>query len=181
MNIIHKTAIIYDNVELGDGNTIGAYCVIGSPAQVRGNKVKGKVIIGNNNLITNHVTIDASKRFNATVIGNNIMIMSHVHIGGDCRISDNCNISSSVTMGGGCIVKNNTFLGMGSILHQRSYVGSYVMVGAGCFVKGIIQDYLKICGVPYRIIGINTLGLKRAGFTEKEINEIRLSHKNSTT
>ena len=58
-NFVHPTAIIYPNVEMGDNNYIGPYCVIGAPAESRGNwGAQGKVIIGNNNRFTGLVTID---------------------------------------------------------------------------------------------------------------------------
>ncbi len=50
-----------ENVTLGDNNYIGAYCIIGDPAEHKKywGKQKGNVIIGDNNIITGLVTIDA--------------------------------------------------------------------------------------------------------------------------
>ena len=59
-NEVHKTAIINSNVIIGTGNRIGAYTVIGSNGEIRGkdqNSFSGKVLIGNNNVISEHVTI----------------------------------------------------------------------------------------------------------------------------
>ena len=100
-NFIHPTAIIGDNVILGDNNYIGAYCIIGDQAEHKKYwlQPKGKVIIGNGNMITGLVTIDAGTE-DITTIGNNCFIMKHAHIGHDCQIKDNVTISCGAKIGG---------------------------------------------------------------------------------
>ncbi len=155
-NIIHPTAIIGDNVVLGDNNYIGAYCIIGDPAEHKKywDKTKGKVVIGNNNIITGLVTIDAGTESN-TYIGNDCFIMKHAHIGHDCIIDNNVTISCGAKIGGHSIINDKCNIGLNAVLHQFSVVLEGCMIGASAFFKGESEQYTKYAGVPARKLGEN--------------------------
>lgn len=155
-NFIHPTAIIGDNVILGDNNYIGAFCIIGDKAEHKkywGNG-KGKVFIGNNNIITGLVTIDAGTE-EPTVIDNNCFIMKHAHIGHDCYIFDNVTISCGAKIGGHSIIKEYSNIGLNAVLHQFTTIERGCMIGASAFIKGATEEFSKYAGVPARKIGIN--------------------------
>jgi UDP-N-acetylglucosamine acyltransferase len=179
-NFIHPTAIIGDNVILGDNNYIGAYCIIGDPAEhkkfweveeygtitfektdyrtlkkLTKKRIKcGNVIIGDNNIITGLVTIDAGTK-DITTIGNNCFIMKHAHIGHDCILLDNVTISCGAKIGGHSIVKEYSNIGLNAVLHQFTTIERGCMVGASAFIKGETEEFTKYAGVPARKIGIN--------------------------
>jgi UDP-N-acetylglucosamine acyltransferase len=155
-NFIHPTAIIGDNVTLGDNNYIGAYCIIGEPAEHKKfwDKTKGKVVIGNNNIITGLVTIDAGTETN-TYIGNDCFIMKHAHIGHDCIIDNKVTISCGAKIGGHSIINDNCNIGLNAVLHQWSVVLEGCMIGASAFFKGESEQYTKYAGVPARKLGEN--------------------------
>jgi UDP-N-acetylglucosamine acyltransferase len=155
-NYIHSTAIIGDNVILGDNNYIGAYCIIGDKAEHKkywGNG-KGKVFIGNNNIITGLVTIDAGTE-EPTVIENDCFIMKHAHIGHDCHIMNNVTISCGAKIGGHSIILDNSNIGLNAVLHQFSEISEGCMIGASAFFKGQSEPYTKYAGVPARKLGEN--------------------------
>jgi UDP-N-acetylglucosamine acyltransferase len=156
MNNIHPTAIIYPNVIIGEGNTIGAYCIIGSPAEWKGKEGSGNVIIGNNNTITGLVTIDSGVN-NATQIGDNCYIMKHAHIGHDAIISDNVTLSCGAKIGGHTIIAKNCNIGLNAVIHQKVIVPEGCMIGASAFVgkKSILKPFYKYAGVPVRELGEN--------------------------
>jgi UDP-N-acetylglucosamine acyltransferase len=155
-NIIHPTAIIGKNVILGDNNYIGAYCIIGDPAEHKKHwdEEKGKVYIGNNNIITGLVTIDAGTK-DITFIGNNCFIMKHAHIGHDCLIKDNVTISCGAKIGGHSIIKNNSNIGLNAVLHQFSIIEQGCMIGASAFFKGQTKEFSKYAGVPAKYLSPN--------------------------
>jgi len=109
-NEVHITAIINDNVIMGTGNRIGAYTVIGANGEMRNvdqNSFEGKIVIGNNNVISEHVTIQVPYNKDAiTKIGNNNIIMAHSHIGHDGIVGDNTEICTTSIIGGYATVKN---------------------------------------------------------------------------
>jgi UDP-N-acetylglucosamine acyltransferase len=157
-NFIHPTAIIGDNVILGDNNYIGAYCIIGDPAEHKKYwlQPKGKVIIGNGNMITGLVTIDAGTS-KVTTIGDNCFIMKHSYIAHDCIIHSNVTISSGVKIGGHCIVKEYSNLGMNAVLHQFAIIEQGCMIGASAFFKGTTEEFSKYAGVPAKYLSPNII------------------------
>lgn len=155
-NKIHPTAIIGDNVILGDNNVIGPYCVIGEMAEHKRCKELGKVIIGNNNVITGLVTIDAGTEF-VTNIGDNCYIMKHSHIGHDANIGNDVTISCGAKIGGHCIIEDKVNIGLNAVIHQRVTIPERCMIGASGFVgkKSILRAGYKYAGVPVKELGHN--------------------------
>jgi UDP-N-acetylglucosamine acyltransferase len=155
-NNIHPTAIIGDNVEIGDNNIIGAYCIIGTMAEHRKCKHLGKVKIGNGNTITGLVTIDAGTEF-ATTIGDNCYIMKHAHIGHDAIIGNDVTISCGAKVGGHSILEDKVNLGLNAVIHQKITVPKRCMIGASAFVgkKSQLRAGYKYAGVPVKELGLN--------------------------
>jgi UDP-N-acetylglucosamine acyltransferase len=155
-NIIHPTAVIGDNVILGDNNFIGPYCVIGEKAEHKKywDQPIGKVIIGNNNIITGLVTIDAGTETD-TMIENDCFIMKHAHIGHDCKILSRVTISCGAKIGGHSIIGESSNIGLNAVLHQFSVIRKGCMIGASAFFKGESEVETKYAGVPARKLGLN--------------------------
>jgi acyl-[acyl carrier protein]--UDP-N-acetylglucosamine O-acyltransferase len=150
-NYIHRTAIIYDNVRLGTNNWIGAYCVIGSNGEIRGkdqNAFKGNVVIGDNNVISEHVTIQRPFEFVSTYIGDNNIIMAHSHIGHDVKILNDCEICTGVIIGGYTVIESGVKIKLGSTLRNRLKVGSNALIGLGSVVVKDVEKDTIVYGVP---------------------------------
>jgi len=148
-NWIHRTAIVNDNVQLGNGNRIGAYSVIGSFGEIRGMKpedFKGKVVIGDNNVISELVTIQTPVD-GVTRIGSNNIITAHSHIGHDAEIGDWCEVCISC-VGGYAKVKDFARIKMWSVIRNRKTVGSRAIVGMGSVVVSDIPDEAVVFGNP---------------------------------
>ena len=148
-NEIHHTAIINDNVKLGRGNRIGAYTVIGSFGEVRGMKpedFKGSVEIGDNNIISELVTIQTPVD-GVTKIGNNNIITAHTHIGHDVQLGDDCEVCISC-LGGYAKIGNGTRIKMWSVIRNRITIGERVTVGMGSVVVSDVPDDSVIFGNP---------------------------------
>jgi len=162
MNIIHPTAIIGSNVELGDGNIIGPYCVIGGPYWL-GNKdlCNGKVYIGNNNTIVNAVIILSPFRTKETRIGNYNDIYSQCFIGHDAQLGNHIIMTAACRLAGVVTIEDYVNLGIGAKIHQRKVIGEGAMLGMGCVVTMDILPYDKVVGVPARSIGLNEVCMDR--------------------
>lgn len=128
--MIHPTAIIYPNVKIGNNVTIGAYCIIGAPAEDKKNWNTSNytVVIEDDAIITGHVTIDAGT-FRDTKIGKGCFIMKGVHIGHDCVLKENCTLSPHVVIGGRCNIGESVNMGMCSVVHQRKDIPKGCMIG----------------------------------------------------
>ena len=175
-NHIHPTAIIGNNVRLGKGNKIGAYvviqgktwigdnnvfepfCSIGNEPEHKdffGKKNKG-TFIGNNNVFREYVTINAGC-FVPTQLGDNIIMLRGSHVGHDSEINNDCTISCNVLIGGHSLLGIGVNMGLGSICHQYSKIGSYAMIGMGSIVtkKVNVQCFGTYVGNPAKYIKEN--------------------------
>jgi len=150
-NHIHPTAVIYPNVKLGIGNWIGAYTVIGSNGEIRGKNAKefqGGVIIGDNNVISEHVTIQRPFDARTTYIGDNNIIMAHSHIGHDAKIMNDCEICTGVIIGGYTVVESGVKVKLGSTIRNRLKIGSNSLIGLGSSVVKDVEKDSIVYGNP---------------------------------
>ena len=149
-NKIHPTAIIYDNVEMGMNNTIGAYAVIGGDGEIRDTigEYKGRVVIGDNNIISEHVTIQRPYEKSQTIIGNNNYIMVHAHVSHDVVIGDNTEICGGSMLLGYCKIEDNARLKVGCIVRNRITVGKNSIVGMGSVVVKSVEQNTTVVGNP---------------------------------
>ena len=154
-NKVHITAIVHDNVIIGNGNIIGPYTVIGSNGEIRGKDpdgFKGTIIIGNNNVISEHVTIQ--RPFDAecsTVLGDNNIVMAHSHFGHDVHVGSNTEICTSTVIGGYVTVKDGAKLKIGCFIRNRITIGENAIVGMGAVVTKDVEDNRVVYGNPARV------------------------------
>lgn len=156
--MIHPTAVIYPNVKLGRNVEIGAYCIIGAPAEDKKHWENNNhtVEIGDNTIITGHVTIDAGTVEN-TKIGSNCFIMKGVHIGHDAQIGDNVTLSPHVVIGGHCHILDYVNMGIASVVHQRCVIPPNCMIGMNATItkKTACKEKGVYIGTPARWIREN--------------------------
>lgn len=153
MNNIHETAVIYPGVTIGHNVTIGAFCIIGAPAESKrheGEEGFG-VVIGNNVTIHGHATIDAGSQ-RPTIIDDGAYIMKTVHIGHDAIIHKNVTISPHVVVGGFVEIHEETNIGMNATIHQRVTIPSKCMVGMSTVItkKTQLEPNTVLVGNPAR-------------------------------
>lgn len=182
-SIIGKEVVINNNTEIGahvvvdDYTSIGENCkiytgaVLGSKSQdLKADGEKSFLIIGDNNIIREYVTINRSSNKNdKTLIGNNNSFLTYSHIGHDCLIGNNNVFSNSVNIGGYCIFED--FIVVGGIVgvHQFVKVGSHAMIGGMSRVTQDVPPYFVTVGNPVEVEGVNILGLKRSYFELENI------------
>ena len=181
-NFVHNTAIIdWKNLEIGKNNTIGPYVIIGGEAQHPKKKSFGKIIIGNNNNISQFVSINRPTKFRKkTIIGNNNYIMSNSVIDHDCILENYITMSSNVLLGGNVYIMNGSQLGMKTIIHQNQLIGSYTMIGMGSIItkrKKIIPGYIFF-GKPVKKVKKNLIGLKRNNISSSKLKKENDRYKN---
>jgi UDP-N-acetylglucosamine acyltransferase len=156
---VHTTAVLGENVTIGEGSYIGPLCVIGFPPEWRGKEHNDAgVIIGPRTRITGLVTIDSGV-IAATTIGEGCYIMKHAHIGHDAAIGNDVTISCGAKIGGHTVIQDFVNLGLNACIHQKLTIPLGVIIGMGAVVtkKTELVPYTKLAGVPARIIGENKL------------------------
>ncbi len=179
--VIGEGTRIGSNVTILEGARIGKNCTIHSGAVISGVpqdlKFKGEdtvAIIGDNTVIRECVTINrgtASK--GKTVVGSNCLIMAYCHVAHDCTLGDNVIMSNSVQVAGEVVIDDNAVIGGGALIHQFTHIGAHVMLQGGSLVNKDIPPFIKAGRLPVSYAGINSIGLRRRGFTNEQISEIQ--------
>lgn len=184
---IHKDVVIGEgtwigsNVTIMDGARIGKNCKIFPGAVISGEpqdlKFEGEITtaeIGDNTTIRECVTINrgTKDRFK-TVIGKNCLIQAYSHIAHDCIVGDNCIFSNSSTLAGHITVGDYVVLAGLVAVHQFCHIGSHAFVTGGTLVRKDVPPFIKAAREPIAYAGVNSVGLRRRGYTTEQITEVQ--------
>jgi len=180
----HKTmleshVVIEGEVKIGAGNFIGHGAIIGVPPQdvSFSPERKTKVEIGDDNIIREYCTIHrGSPDGSMTKIGDKNFLMAGAHIGHNCLIGTNVVIANNCLLAGHVRVDDGAFLGGGSTFHQFMHIGRLVMVqGSSAFGKDLPP--FVVAAERNSIFGLNIVGMRRAGLSANDRNEIKEAFK----
>jgi UDP-N-acetylglucosamine acyltransferase len=179
--IIGKGTTVGSNVTILSGTRIGENCkifpgaVIGAvPQDLKFEGEDTTVEIGNNTTIREFVTINrGTKASYKTVVGDNCLIMAYAHIAHDCVIGNHCILANAATLAGHIIIDDYAIIGGLSAIHQFVKVGAHTMISGGSLIRKDVPPYVKAAREPLCFVGINSIGLRRRGFTNEKINEIQ--------
>jgi len=172
---------IGSNVTIMEGARIGKNCRIfpgavisAIPQDLKFEGEKSLTIIGDNCTIRECATINrGTSASGKTIVGNNCLIMAYAHIAHDCVIGDNCVIVNSVALGGHVTIGDYAIIGGLSAIHQFVSVGKHAMVSGGSLVRKDVPPYIKAAREPLSFVGINSIGLRRRGFSDDKIKDIQ--------
>lgn len=177
--ILQSHVVIEGHVIIGSNNFIGHGAVIGGVPQDLSfsPERKTRIDIGNDNVIREYCTVHrGSADGSTTKIGNKNFLMAGAHVGHNCEIGNEIIIANNCLLAGHVIVHDQAFLGGGSTFHQFMRVGRLVMVqGSSAFGKDLPP--FTMAAERNAVFGLNIVGLRRAGFTANERDEIREAFK----
>jgi len=189
---IDPFSVIHPNVEIGEGTWIGSNVTImegarigkncrifpgaviaAIPQDLKFNNEATTVEVGDNTTIREFVTINrGSKDRWVTKVGNNCLIMAYSHIAHDCKVGNNCIMSNNTQMAGHVTVGDFAILGGMCAIHQFVQIGQHAFVSGGSLVSKDVPPYIKAGRTPLSYAGVNSIGLKRRGFSLDSINQI---------
>ncbi len=191
--VIEPFVTIHKDVVIGEGTWIGSNATIMNGARIGKNcrifpgavisaipqdlKFGGEetvAIIGDNTTIRECVTINrGTSDRKETRIGNNALLMAYTHVAHDCIVGNNCILANAVQLAGHITVEDFTIIGGMSAVHQFVSIGPHVMISGGSLVRKDVPPYSKAGREPLSYVGINSVGLRRRGFSSDKINEIQ--------
>ena len=191
--VIDPFVTIEENVEIGEGTRIGSNVTIMSGARIGKNcrifpgavvsavpqdlKFRGEdtvAIIGDNTTLRECVTINRGTAARGrTVVGSNCLIMAYCHVAHDCVVGDNVVMSNATQLAGEVQVDNFAVIGGGALVHQFCHIGPHVMLRGAALVNKDIPPYVKAAREPISFAGVNSIGLRRRGFSSDTIREIQ--------
>ena len=177
--VIKSFAYIDGYTTIGEGTVIYPSASIGTKAQDL--KFKGEktfVEIGKNCEIREFVTINSSCQEGSIVrIGDNCLIMAYCHVAHNCEVGNRVIMANGAMLAGHVIVEDNAIIGGMTPVHQFCKIGKNAMVGGFSRISHDVPPYTIGAGSPYKVGGLNLVGLKRHGFSLDERKAIAQAFK----
>ncbi|MFO7768401.1 MAG: acyl-ACP--UDP-N-acetylglucosamine O-acyltransferase [bacterium] len=186
-------AVVEEDVTLGDGVRIGPHAHI-----ARGSRLAEEVQVFTGAAVGNvpqdlkfageETTLEVGPRTivrefctlhrgtddrSRTVIGADCLLMAYVHVAHDCIIGDHCILANAVQLGGHVVIGDWVIIGGSVPVHQFCRIGDHAMVGGGYRVVQDVPPFLRVAGEPLRPAGINSIGLRRRGFSDEALAELK--------
>ena len=178
-SVVQSHVVLEGTVRIGSHNVIGHGSIIGGPPQDLGFKTgtNSSVTIGDRNVIREHCTIHrGTTEGSSTTLGDGNFLMVGVHIGHNCRIANGVIIANNCLLAGYVEIDDRAFIGGGTTFHQFMHVGRLVMAqGSSAFGKDI-PPFLLAAERNF-VFGMNVLGMRRAGFTAAERDDVKRAFK----
>lgn len=190
--------IIDEGVEIDSGCEIGSHVVIKGPCKIgKNNQIfpfssigdapqdlshqndKTWLIIGDNNIIREYCMISRGtvKGGGETVIGNHNFLMAHTHVGHDCRLANHIIMVNHSALSGHVTIDDNVNVGAYSAIHQFCHIGKHAFVVKATYLTKDVLPYVMVSGNSPKCCGVNTVGLKRNGFSAAEVDAVRRAYK----
>ncbi len=189
-------ALIEADAQIGAGCEIGAHAVIkrfttlgrrnrvyeqavlgGEPQDMKFRGEESRLVIGDDNLIREFVTIHrACGEGEATLVGSRNFLMIGAHIAHNCIVGDDNIFANGVALAGHITVEDHVFLSSDVGAHQFVRFGRYAMVGGKSKITRDVLPFFTTDGNPARARGLNSVGLRRAGFTPEERRALKQAY-----
>ncbi len=165
---------------IGERNRIYSFSSIGTPPQdISYRNEETFVIIGNDNVIREFATVHraTTKADRKTEIGDKNFLMAYIHVAHDCKLGNNIIMANNAAFGGHVVVEDFAVLGALIGIHQFVRVGAYSMIGGQSAVTLDVPPYVNATGNRAQLYGLNTIGLKRKGFSDEVIADLKKAYK----
>ena len=163
---------IEGNTSIGRSTKIFPFASIGTqPQDLKFKGEKNSLIVGENNLIREYVTINPGTEGGGskTVIGNNCLLMISSHVAHDCKIGNNVIIANNVPLGGHVTIEDSVVIGGNSAVQQFTRIGRLAMIGG---MTGVLKDVIPFglsIGNRNYLQGLNLIGLRRHKYDNQKI------------
>ena len=184
--VIHEDVIIgngtriHSNVALYPGTRIGEDCevfpgaVLGVvPQDLKFENEYTTVEIGNHTIIRECVTIHRGTSDKLkTAVGDNCLLMTYVHVAHDCQIGNNVILASYTGLSGHVIIDDYAILEGKVAAQQFAHIGKHAFIGGASLIRKDVPPYIKAAREPLTFAGVNSVGLRRRGYSDEQVREI---------
>ena len=174
-----------NNVTISSGTHIGKDCKIfhsasigAIPQDLKYNNEETFLYIGDRTVIREFVSVNkGTSALGKTKIGSDCLLMASVHVAHDCVVGNNVIMSNLTTLGGHVNIDDWVILSGGVLVHQFCNISKHAFIGAGALVTQDVPPFILAAGSPVEYSGINSVGLKRRGFSIDDRKELKNIYK----
>lgn len=169
--------VVVDNdTHLGERNVVHSFAVVGGrPQDLKFKGEPARLLVGNDNVIREGVTLNIGTAGGhmETRIGSGNLLMAYSHVAHDCVVGDHTVIGQSVGLAGHVDIGDRVILGGISGVHQFCNIGRHAFLAGGAMAAQNVPPFCIAQGDRAELVGINVVGLKRAGWSREKINVVR--------
>ena len=171
---ILSSAFVAGCCEIGPDCEIHTGALVGGPPQMLGMKgAGGRVRVGAGTIVREHVTIHrATDDAAATTVGEGCFLLANSHIAHDCRVGNEVVLANGALLAGHVSVGDRAFVSGNAVVHQFARIGRLAMIGGGSRVAKDVVPFTMVVN-DSEVYGLNTVGLRRAGFNAAERQELK--------
>lgn len=171
---IGSSVQLADGARLGDRVKVFHSAVIGTvPQDLKFEGEKTTARIGDDTVIREFVTMNrGTKAHGETTVGSNCLLMAYSHVAHDCIIGNNVIMANSVNLAGHIEIDDHAIIGGVVPVHQFVKIGAHCFIGGGFRVQQDVCPYALAAGYPLKINGLNSVGLRRRGFSRESIKAL---------
>ncbi len=177
--VLQAHVVVNGWTEIGEECQIFPFATIGAASQDRkyfGERAFTK--IGNRTTLREYVSIQrATGEDEVTAVGDDCLLLAYVHIAHNCIVGNHVTMSNLAQLAGHVEVGDYATIGGMAGIHQFTRIGRYAMVGGASKLTKDVPPFFLIEGNPAEPYGLNSVGLRRAGFSVEERNEIKKFYK----
>lgn len=173
---IHSHVSISGKTTIGAGTSVYPFASLGSPPQdLKYHGEQSELIIGNNNVIREHVTMNPGTEGGGmkTTVGDNGLYMVGVHVAHDCCIGNHVIMANNATLAGHVTVGDYAVIGGLSAAHQFIRIGAFAVIGGMSGVENDVIPFGRVKGERAHLAGLNLVGLERGGFNKEQVRNLQ--------
>lgn len=179
-NQIGSHVVIEGYTSIGNGNRFFQFASVGAiPQDLKYHGEASQLILGDNNIVREYVTLQPGTEGGGmlTRIGNKNLFMACVHVGHDGVVGDNNVFANAAMLAGHVTVGSGAIVGGLVGIHQFVRIGDSAMLGGGTMVVKDIPPYMIAQGDRAGLVGVNSIGLQRLGFSDDEIKAMERAYR----
>jgi UDP-N-acetylglucosamine acyltransferase len=172
--VIGPHALLCGPLTLGRDNIIHSGAVLGErPQHLKYNGEPTRVEVGDGNTFREHVTVHrGTTQAGVTRIGSHNYFMVNSHVAHDCRVGDRCTFANNAVIGGHCVLADDVYLSGNAAVHQSTRIGRLALLSGCSLTTKDIPPFIIQQNVN-TVVGVNVVGMRRAGMSPAEINAVR--------
>lgn len=178
--VIGPHVVISGYTKLGQNNRVHQFVSLGDePMDISYQNEETCLEIGDNNVIREFTSISrgSAKDEGITRIGNNCTFLVYAHVGHDCILGNHVTVVSHAALAGHVVVGDYASVGAYSAIHQFVQVGSHAFISRASLISKDVLPYTMVVGHAASVVGLNSVGLKRNGFTSDDMDVLKRAYK----
>ena len=172
--------VVEGRTSIGAGTTVYPFASLGHrPQDLKFHGEDSELIIGSNNQIREHVTMNPGTEGGGMVtrVGDNCLFMMSSHVAHDCQVGNNVILANNATLAGHVTVGDFVIVGGLSAVHQFVRIGPYAIIGGMSGVESDVIPFGLVKGERAHLAGLNMVGLERRGFSRDDVKALRSAYR----